>query len=928
MLAERAGELRALGEEMERAASGEGRVVVIEGPPGIGKTSLLRAASANAAAAHVRVCSARGSPAEQGFPYGVARQLLGPALAQTGAQTAVELLEGAATTDSSEQTLIVLQGLLSAVVGLCEHGPLLLAIDDFNWADAPSLHLLGYLARRLDRLPLMMLLASRETPPGEAEAEQAMLAGEARRLLSPQALSERGTAHVLAHRLGERVDPSFCRECHRLSGGNPLLLQELVRTLECKQVEPVAERVRELAGIGGAAVAHTLQVRLAEVGPEGAQLAQAAALLGDGAPLRVAGELAELDAEAAQAAARRLREAHVLAPGEQVGFVHPLIAESLLAAVEPLAAAREHARAALALERAGLPDGQVAAQLLQAPPAADGRRVATLRRAAASALAAGDAGTAAACLRRALAEPPAATEQLDVRLELADAEYRVDREAAVATLREALPLVEDPVRSAQVACTLAAAMPCETPHEAIEAAWGAVEALPASEREMRLRLEAMVALAAALMPSQAAMLDRLASRLRPEAAGQSAGARVLACALAYRDLCRGRPLSEVTEGAERAFAGDWIAAADPLTGPFALGLMALTACDSPVAGRAIEEWLAFASRRGSLRAYGGTLMLRAHERLAHGDISGAITDAEQAVEAMRTHGSGGAALGHAIAALADARLQAGDLAAAARVIASSDLSDEQCGTPGLHGLIAVRTRVRAATGEHRGAFGELLALGRRFAEMGGESPALLPWRSQAALLAHALGDVEQARRLAAAEVEISRAQGGGRATARALTADATVGPPQRAVESAEEALSLLDGLQAPLEHARALVALAAALGDRGSQKAARERLREALRIAARCGAKPLESDIRSRLITLGGRPRAAAVTGVQALSASERRVADLAASGATNRQIATQLHLTARTVEHHLTSSYRKLGIRSRSELAGMLGEPAAAPRA
>lgn len=935
MLLERAAELEALEEDIGHAAAGAGRLVLIEGPPGVGKTSLLREAMTMAAAARMRVRPAWASMAERSSPYGVARQLLGPALAATGhaggpperEMGTVALPDRAAVTGRRDQTPIVLQQLLASVVEICDRGPLLLSLDDAGWADVPSLRLLGYLARRLDGLPLMVLIASRPTAADEQQAEQLMLARAARRLIEPRPLSERGTAEVLAHRLGEPVDGEFCGECHRLTGGNPLLVAELVRALAVGRVQPVAERVRELARLGGSAVGNTLRVRLIEVGPDAAQLARSAALLGDGAPLPVACELAELAPSTAQTAARRLREAQVIAPGEQVAFVHPLISEALRGSIEPLAAAREHARAAVALQRAGLPDAQVASHLLQAPPAADGRRVAILRRVAASTLAAGDAETTAAYLRRALAEPPPADKRLDVLLELAAAEYRVEGESAVLRLREALPLLDDPLRRARVACTLAAAMPCESGREAIEAALDAVDGLPAEEREMRLRLEATVAAAAALIPSEAALADRIAARLRAQAGGESTGARILACALAYRDLCRGRPVPEVEKGAERAFAGDWVTAADPETGPFAPGMVALIACDSPVAARAIEEWLALAKRRGSLRAFGGTLMLRAHLRLAHGELAEAAADAEQAVESMRAHGTGGTALAHAVAALAESRLQAGDPAGAARAIASAGVGDEEAGTPGLHGLMAVRARVRAAAGEQRGALEEMLALGRRFSELGGGSPALMPWRSQAALFAHALGDDEKASRLAAAGVERSRASGGGRALARALTVVAAVGPPQEAAEPAREALQLLDGLPAPLERARALTVLAAALGSGGSAKAARGLLRDALQLAARCGAGPLELEIRCALIGLGGRPRTATASGVGALTASERRVADLAAAGARNREIACQLHLTARTVEHHLTSTYRKLGIRSRSQLARALGAPVRIPQ-
>ena len=136
-----------------------------------------------------------------------------------------------------------------------------------------------------------------------------------------------------------------------------------------------------------------------------------------------------------------------------------------------------------------------------------------------------------------------------------------------------------------------------------------------------------------------------------------------------------------------------------------------------------------------------------------------------------------------------------------------------------------------------------------------------------------------------------------------------------------EAVAVLEGSPARLELAHALAALGAATRRAGGRSEARELLRRALELAQLCGAGRLEAELRTELVAAGARPRRAMLTGVDALTPSELRVAQLAAAGKSNRQIAQTLFVTLKTVEMHLAGSYRKLGISSRSELPAILGQ-------
>jgi DNA-binding CsgD family transcriptional regulator len=136
----------------------------------------------------------------------------------------------------------------------------------------------------------------------------------------------------------------------------------------------------------------------------------------------------------------------------------------------------------------------------------------------------------------------------------------------------------------------------------------------------------------------------------------------------------------------------------------------------------------------------------------------------------------------------------------------------------------------------------------------------------------------------------------------------------------EEATGQPDPAPARLEHIRALVDFGAALRRSNRRREAGEPLRRALHTATTHGARALAERASVELRASGARPRRVMLTGRDSLTPSERRIAELAAGGATNREIAQQLFVTAKAVEKHLASAYRKLSISGRRELAPALG--------
>jgi DNA-binding CsgD family transcriptional regulator len=208
---------------------------------------------------------------------------------------------------------------------------------------------------------------------------------------------------------------------------------------------------------------------------------------------------------------------------------------------------------------------------------------------------------------------------------------------------------------------------------------------------------------------------------------------------------------------------------------------------------------------------------------------------------------------------------------------------------------------------------------RRLDELSGLDTPAIPSRACQALAHLQLGERDAARALAEEELQRARRWNTPSALACALRTAGLVEGSDRGIELLKQAVASVERSPAMYERARCLTELGAALRRAGQRRDARERLREALDLADRCGALRLASRARDELVALGARPRRAALSGRDALTPSERRVAQLAAAGLSNRDIAQALFVSLRTVEGHLTHTYMKLDISSREQLADAL---------
>lgn len=933
-LLDRDAELAALERQLSGVRNGGGRVMVVEGAAGIGKSSLLSAIAHSAAARDMTVASARGGPLEGDAVWGIARDLFEPLRLQDGwdevtagaAALAGRVLDPVAPEPAlaGDAMHASMHGLVWLACNLAERAPTLLVVDDVHWADAASLRWLAQLARRLDGLPLGVLCAVRTgEPPTDAE-----LLAELRAAASEPALRPRPLGLAAAQALvGERLpgaDASFAPACHAVTAGNPFLLGALLANLIAEQATPDEATARRLSTFGPDQIARSVGRQLARL-PEGAtNLAFAFAVLGREAPLRHAARLARLETRHAAGLADALRAAELVQGDETIAFCHPLIAAALYADLAPDARALWHADAAQLLAAEHADADQVALHLLRTHPQGRAETVVVLRAAADRATARGAPESAARFLRRALTEPPLEpATAAAVRLELGLARAVHVQPDAPALLREAVEQAASPSQRIEHALRSARALGLAGHFDhALDLSRRGLAQAANTTPEDRERLEAELICNASL---QAATLGEARHRFADRA--QPARLKLWRANGALLGLIDGEPVAD-----SRALLfptlddGTLDREVDSLV-PSAATVVLIANDELEIAIARCAALIELARPRGWLIALAHASFLRAMALVRAGRIHDAQTDAEFAFEFKRAN-SPPPALLWALHALVDALTEGDRLEAADTALALVDqLGEPSPGALGSPLLLQSRARLRLAQHRPADAYADAQAARVRWEEFDGHHPAFASWRVEAAEALADLGDRAEARRLALGHLELAEHVGTPGPQAAGLRALAHAGDPAERIEPLRRAVALTADSPAQLEHTRALVEFGAALRRANQRADARTPLRHALDLAERDGMTLLARRARSELHAAGARPRRAALTGPDALTPSEHRVATLAANGHNNRDIAQQLYVTRRTVETHLTHAFQKLDITTRTELPACLAERASAAK-
>lgn len=924
-LLERERELEALGEAVARTREGAGGALLIEAPAGVGKSRLVASARVLGREAGLRVLEAYGAVLEQEFAFGVARQLFEHPVSAASEAERDALFAGAAGLsrrllghegpevfpESGDSAFGSLHGLYWLTANLSDQGPLLLAVDDAHWADPSSLRFLAYLLRRLEGLPVLLVAAGRGPDPEGEPLWHELADDPAAEVLRPRALSETAAAAVVRNRLGEEIDDEFAAACHRATGGNPLFLRELVAALGDAEIAPTADAAGTVTTVGPPAVGRFVLHRLERLGPSATELARSVAVLGGACDLTLAARAAGLGPGEARRVADLLVRAEVFAPDTRLGFAHPIVEAAIYEELLPGDRAARHLAAAQLLEEGDAPVERAATHLLQSRPAGDGRSVATLRAAASSAAERGAPAASVAYLRRALEEPPGDIERGPILGELGRLEITQDQEIGYSHLLEALATPGDPAVQAEAAIWLSrAALTLGRPDWAATTLQAIDDQLAGSDGERALELEAE---ALTLTRLELSLRHLVGDRLRGferRATGHPRFQPVARINAASEQMLGGKPAAEVADAVEAALANG--PPADPYSFGMAIDLLVKTERDD-AAGR----WVALAIE--GARAYGLVLRLAGlHTQRALLALGrGAVGEAEVDIQtALRLAGQRHFMLPRIVGVAIQVALERGELETAGELeerygdilTRERALVDE---------YLVSRGRLRISRAEVRDGLADLLSCGRLLDSYAIVGPT--DWRSDAAGALAGLGEAERAERVAREGMAAARAFGAPRALARSLRAAGRVIGGDEGLELLEEAVSLVEPARARLEAAYSLADLGATLVERRRRREGREALRLALELAQKCGATALAERVRGDLGAGGGRPPRLERSGVEALTPAERKVCDLAAAELTNRQIAQTLFVTEKTVELHLTSAYRKLGIRSRFQLASIM---------
>jgi DNA-binding CsgD family transcriptional regulator len=938
-LLEREGELHGIDAAIGAAGAGRGGFVVAEGPPGVGKTALLVAARERATATGMRVAHARGRVLEREYSFGVARSLLEPLLRRVSSSERDELLDGAAAgagpvvgfrglpelhrNDTAVDVAFqALHGLFWLTANIAATAPLMLAIDDLQCCDAESLRWLAYLVQRIEGLPILVV-AGVHSEDSDAHSDLVAEATADAHVLRPAPLSAKAVASLARDVLAGEPDEEFCVACHAATGGNPLLVRALLAAAGEQGVVPSADQSVRVCEIGSQAVMRLVRLRLARLAPEVRALAEACAILGDGAAIDHAAALAGVGQQAAADGAATLGQAGLLRADAALSFSHPVERTAVYDAIAPLQREAAHAHAARMLADDHASAQRIAVHLLHAPSQHEPFAIAMLRDAARTALGHGAADTAVAYLRRACCEPLPPSVRADVLVELGLAEMLAEPSAAAEHLTEAVALLEDDECRARAGLHLARALSVVGRAKEAVCAFEHAMALLPERSDLRRRLQAELLGVAMLRPELHVIAERQLERMESVPVQDEVGGRMLLVMSAHHDARRGHDRDGCADRAERALFDDTLFDEQD-SSAFAYACRVLVSADRfDTAAAAHERAIERARERGSISSFAVGLSLRAGMALHRGALTDAENDARASIDAARAGGA--KVLGFSLAYLALALLEQGRLTASTAVFQHSAQEYDRFGRCPF--VLLVSGRLQHLHGDSAGALATTIKAAHSYTANGDHNPAIAPWRGELALTQLHLGEREAARNLTAEEVRLARGWGAPRTLGRALRAAGLVEGGEHGLTLLREAHAALEHSPARLERAKTLVELGAAIRRRGQRSEARELLRAGLDLADACGALPLAERARRELRTAGARPRRTSLTGPDALTPSEHHIATMAADGKTNRQIAQELFVTPKTVEAHLSSIYRKLAIHTRTHLPRALDRPADTPQ-
>lgn len=894
-------ELSELSGLLHACARGEGGgAAVIGGAIGCGKTELLTALKSKASNEGFLVLGAVGSWAERRSPGSVLKQLLRSAGAPPGAAAlldsvrrtraavAEETGDGPQTLDAA--TTDALHQLRAEVVRAAEDVPMLLCVDDVQFTDSLSLHWLLHLIRQLREARVVLALT--ECPlsrPAHPQLHAELLRQPNYRGLTLGTLSPAGVTTLLAGHLGTAPARNFTERCHSVSGGNPLLVRALLE--DSRYVVGAATLVV------GDTYGDTLLSCLHRGRPALLRLTQALAVL-DG-DIRAPHLLARLTGQEPAAVVRGIRALEAAGFLDGIRLRHPVAAQAVLEGLSAAERAALHREAALLCYEEGVAATRTARHLRAC--AGEGGSwpwvVPLLREAAERHLSGNRVAEAHSCLEAALRFGADDGERVGLRALLASTAWMLNPSISAPHLGELAVALSDgrlPVRHALMLAkyllwhgrfdeAVRAVAQMDDPDE---------HADPGHAAEVRATWELLaVTYPVVVAPARGGPVNG-----DPRTLGAMALSRVLAhgpsegAVVDAETAMRAMRLGKHTQ--------EWLMCA----------VAALSFADRlDAAASWCDHWLEEARARQVPLWAAEFASLRAGIALRQGDLARARVLAEAALAQVPAD-SWGVCIGGPLANLVQAATDTRDFAAAAEYLAQPVPDGMFSSRFGLYYLHA-RGCYHLETGRPYAALDDFTRCGELMMRWGFDQPALVPWRSSAALAHLALSDVRSARELAEEQAALA-GEGLSRARGISLRVLAAASTPADRAGLLAEAVENLRSCGDRYQLSGALAELGRAHAFLGRPSRARSVLDEADRLARECGAVASSPEPGA-----GSPVSAVGEMALDRLSGAERRVVALAAHGRTNKEIAETLTVTVSTVEQHLTKAFRKLSIRTRREL-------------
>jgi DNA-binding CsgD family transcriptional regulator len=935
LLLERGRDLDLVTAALHEARAGRGSLVVVRGPLGIGKSALLESLHELGTREGALTLRAQAAAAEHDYSFGVVRQLLEPALG--GASPAELEVWGAGSAALSRAALAdvaltdcespwqdsdleqVHEGLSALVENMSQDGPVLLLVDDIQWADAESLRWLRKMVRRAPDRRVLLVCALLDGELGEEQPLLHELLPHARDTVTPERLSAEGVGSVVRQHYGAAVEQDFVTVCHELSGGNPLFLNCILVEAAFRGLKPTTADAPRLAALRPSLLRQQLLVFLEHLPQHVRRTADALTILGEGVSAEIIGRLAELDAVQRVDAMRVLHALGLIDDPAAPRFTHRAVQEAIEEGMPLPERSAFHVVAAELLHGSGHPAEQVADQLLEVVSLQGPWAVQVLRTAADQALRRGMPKAATRYLRRALMDsPPAGPQRARLLIDLATVERSFATGASLRHIAQAVPLL---CTVHEQAAAMARLGPIVLDPETLQIGEMlqrvtrdlAETGDPAgADRELMMRLEARLTHMSVRGPNEQSASTGALARLGTDPPIETVGERELLAVQIY-----GAMATNTISAAESARLSARLLEREPPSPLHVHTTLPLVVCTLAAADSAqgLMPWLDEAYRIAEGR---------------EGEVEQAVIRVEQAMVAL----SCGDPM-DARAKILDAYRfapgeQDGFTTLSATVLAFVALETEEpelarrvlrehrprAGAQHIAALLATAEgSIAVRAGDLRTALEHFLNAGHRMELISWHNPVLAPWASLAAMVHHRLGDSVRAEELVTQEIEAARAWGAAAPLGRALIVQGRITSGRRGLLLLEEAVAVLETSPNRYELCRALEAYGNRLGR--SDPHGRVVLRQAETMAVECGARFIADRVRNGT----GDHHADRPASHASLTPAELKVAQLAVSGSSNQAIAEGLAISTRAVEKHLTNCYRKLGIKGRAALRAALDE-------